>query len=125
VAAKAYNPTPQPVVIDEAGHILAGGEHGEVDTSAPPVIAAVGTSRLVLLDAATQTRVEKAYAEARAGKAAEQDSADAAVDGATGAPIAPAIPESSTTSSATSSASGSTSTNNSSTNSSSTSPKGA
>lgn len=49
--ATGYNTTDGPVVIDNAGRVLAGGEFGPVDTAQQTVQDAVDAGRLVLPDA--------------------------------------------------------------------------
>jgi hypothetical protein len=46
----AFNPTDGPVVIDDEGHVLPGLEHGDVDSDAAEVQAAVEQGRLILAD---------------------------------------------------------------------------
>lgn len=67
MAAKAYNPTSSPVVIDDDGRILPGREHGDVDSTSARVQAAVLAGRLILTDPATQTKVERAASEGVTG----------------------------------------------------------
>lgn len=67
--AKAYNPTAQPVVIDDDGHTLPGRTHGDVDTADDRVLTAVATGRLVL----TNERTHAAALERAAERAAERE----------------------------------------------------
>lgn len=46
----AHNPSDQPIVIDEDGHTLGGGEWGAVDPNEPSVLAAVAGGSLVIPD---------------------------------------------------------------------------
>lgn len=75
--AKAYNPTAQPVVIDDDGHTLPGRTHGDVDTTDDRVLTAVATGRLVLTNerthAAALERAAERDAERQAELAGEQD----------------------------------------------------
>lgn len=68
MAAQAYNPTGSPVIVDDAGHVLGGGEHGTVDTTTARIIAAVGAGALVLTNPATQAKVATAAKDAASGE---------------------------------------------------------
>lgn len=46
----AYNPTSQPVVIDDEGHTLGGGEWASVDPASDRVTAAVEAGDLIVRD---------------------------------------------------------------------------
>lgn len=55
MAAKAYNCSDTPLVLDD-GSVLAGREHGEVDTDSDRVLDAVLAGTLVLSHDATHAR---------------------------------------------------------------------
>ena len=44
----AFNPTDRPVVIDDEGRQLGGGEWGRVDPDASPVVTALGLGALLV-----------------------------------------------------------------------------
>lgn len=72
MAAKAYNTSDTPLVLDD-GSVLAGREHGEVDTDSDRVLDAVAAGTLVLTHPATHDRTVRRAAD----RAAERAAADA------------------------------------------------
>jgi hypothetical protein len=45
-----YNTSGSPLLIDEAGHVLAAGEHGDVNVNVDPAKSHVAAGRLLIND---------------------------------------------------------------------------
>lgn len=65
-ATSVMNVTDQPVVVDDAGHVLGGGEWADLDTSAPRVAAHILAGRIIVpaLPAAGPAPAAKAVGDA-------------------------------------------------------------